>query len=194
MPAEKHRLPISSLIEIFYGLAIASGIEHLAGLLTGPTPSRPIAESVILGLGAIAVAVGDWAVYNLFIARLEYRRVARILGDMFVIITIFFIFETIEHPFGYMVSIFAYLTLGSSYHYLFWCEYKSLVTRQANLMCGMQATLAMILGVAISVTCIQHRVSSVPPAVLYLAAALGMVWSVVNLVLVDRHLRACAPP
>lgn len=179
------RLPISSLIEIFYGLAIASGIQHVAELLQQKRTS--VTEVVVTGVGAAAVAIGDWAIYNLFIAGLPYRRVTRIVADMLVIVTIFFLFEAIGSRNAYVGGMFAYFALGSSYHLLLRREHA--VSQTADDMCIVQATLAMCLFVTLMWLRSTGLSGHVPVFVIDLTAGIGVVWSAINLRLVDRHLR-----
>lgn len=88
------RFRIGTLIEIFYGLAIASGIEHAAStLFRGPVPVDWV-SFLLLSIAAFDVAIGDWMIYHLIIVKHEYKNVFRLILDIFFPTLIFALFQS----------------------------------------------------------------------------------------------------
>src|SRR5688500_15929675 len=102
----------ATLVEIFYGLAIGSGIEHVGERLFG---GERVAIRILLplSLGAFAAAIGDWLVYYKSIAPHPYRRVGRLLLDIVIVTTIFFLFKAAESPLAYVCLMTGYFFLGT---------------------------------------------------------------------------------
>lgn len=107
---------LSTLFEIFYGLAIASGIQQVAPqIVQKPLNSIEQWELLWCFVIAISIAVGDWITY--YINEYEYRYPIRIVIDILFTILIFFLFPAANLPHTFLLILVLYFGLSAFYPY-----------------------------------------------------------------------------
>lgn len=172
----------TTLVEVFYGLAIGSGIEHVGERLFGHD-AVDLWLVVPLSIGAFAVAIGDWLIYYAVISENRYKGVARLVFDILIVTTIFVVFEATESATAFVWTLTVYFVFGTLYYLVLQGEVPlDPESRWLFVAQFLASLLALGLGCAILL--------GVPAAsAAYIAAVLGVIWGVVNLRSVSKAFR-----
>lgn len=106
------------LIDLFYGLALATGLEYTIPKLVNPKPNEP---PVLLALVILALIMGlsDWVIYHVIVVEKKYEGVVRLLLDICFPILIFVLFALSDSLPGFLVCFVVYCALTLLYSYLF---------------------------------------------------------------------------
>lgn len=179
-----HPLGIGPLVELFYSLAIVSGLEYIFGLFFDPS-AKGIELMICASVGALFLSLGDWAVFHLFVSPHKYKSIIRVVFDLLIVIVIFITFRTINNPFIFSIAITLYFTFGVIYHFLLLKEH--LLVETADRITILQGTLALFSVVLTVGHLLDSRISDL---LLIGSSILGAVWGIANLFLANKVLQS----
>lgn len=178
-----HPLGIGPLIELFYSLAIVSGLEFIFNLLFDPS-SKKMGLLICASLGALSLSLGDWAVFHLFVSPHRYKRIIRVLIDLSIVVAIFVSFRTINNPLVFAIAMSLYFILGVIYHFLLINE--NIIDFTLNKIAFLQGALA-ILSISIIIAHLLYK--NISDLLLIGSSLLGMLWGIANLNVANSFLK-----
>jgi hypothetical protein len=117
------------LIDLFYGLALATGLEHtIPKLLSPPKLDEP---HVLLALVILALIMGvsDWVIYHLLVTEVKYHGISRLLLDIIFPILIFVLFMLSNELLYFLICFAGYCALTLLYSLRYHKEGYEMPTR-----------------------------------------------------------------
>lgn len=104
-------IPYDSLISIFYGLALSSGIPKAIEMYSTSTPKMYL----LFALSTFLIGICDWFIYIISTQDMPYRNLIRIVMDVTFPIGIYAMFSQINHPYHYLIIMFLYFLFALVY-------------------------------------------------------------------------------
>ena len=104
---------LKHLINLLYGLAIATGLEYAVQRAFELRP-LDLVDYLALSIMALLVGISDWVAYHLLAASINYGRFLRVILDISFPIIVYILFMSVEFGYFYWVLI-AYSILSLCY-------------------------------------------------------------------------------
>jgi hypothetical protein len=168
---EKFNNHIGTLMSILYGLAIATGAEHIILRTEGTEsanfpPGMTKGYMILLAAGAVLTAFADWAIYHCMILKAPYRNIWRFLLDIIFPILIFILIICSCDPIIFSICLAIYFTLSKLYIYSIRNIWKPPKWYQNGLW------LCIILGLGVIALLIYGNITIIGPIIAFISCAI----------------------
>ncbi len=116
MKRKDYQQNIRALIILFYGLAIATGLEYsIPKILPESGDYKNFTQLFPFVFLSLAIALSDWVMYFTLAAQNKYKNIARVVLDILFPIFIYFLFVLISNVELYIIFFTLYFFLSIIY-------------------------------------------------------------------------------